>query len=127
MQKLRDTESDDRLPVQVNAYLDNTIDVQSLLEDSDTKTAALERVAELEEALSFVSVVLLAGFFFWGITYYLEYKPQLFSICVAVMNNAVTVVKQNENAQFFLQKLRKPNSSHRAVFNWPTNCPFAVI
>ena len=53
-QKLRDTESD-RLPVQVNAYLDNTIDVQSLLEDSDTKTAALERVAELEEALSFVS------------------------------------------------------------------------
>jgi len=39
----------------VNAYLDNTIDVQSLLEDSDTKTAALERVAELEEALSFVS------------------------------------------------------------------------
>jgi len=57
MQKLRDTESD-RLPVQVNAYLDNTIDVQSLLEDSDTKTAALERVAELEEALSFVSFVL---------------------------------------------------------------------
>jgi len=56
MQKLRDTESD-RLPVQVNAYLDNTIDVQSLLEDSDTKTAALERVAELEEALSFVSFV----------------------------------------------------------------------
>jgi len=53
-QKLRDTESD-RLPVQVNAYLDNTIDVQSLLEDSDIKTAALERVAELEEALSFVS------------------------------------------------------------------------
>jgi len=56
MQKLRDTESD-RLPVQVNAYLDNTIDVQSLLEDSDTKTAALERVSELEEALSFVSFV----------------------------------------------------------------------
>jgi len=56
MQKLRNTESD-RLPVQVNAYLDNTIDVQSLLEDSDTKTAALERVAELEEALSFVSSV----------------------------------------------------------------------
>jgi len=54
LQKLRDTESD-RLPVQVNAYLDNTIDVQSLLEDSDTKTAALDRVAELEEALSFVS------------------------------------------------------------------------
>jgi len=61
MQKLRDTESD-RLPVQVNAYLDNTIDVQSLLEDSDTKTAALERVAELEEALSFVSFVSIIAF-----------------------------------------------------------------
>ena len=62
LQKLRDTESD-RLPVQVNAYLDNTIDVQSLLEDSDTKTAALDRVAELEEALSFVSVVVIHSFF----------------------------------------------------------------
>jgi len=63
MQKLRHTESD-RLPVQVNAYLDNTIDVQSLLEDSDTKTAALERVAELEEALSFVSYMLSVIVFF---------------------------------------------------------------
>jgi len=54
VQKLRHTESD-RLPVQVNAYLDNTIDVKSLLEDSDTKNAALERVTELEEALSYVS------------------------------------------------------------------------
>jgi hypothetical protein len=51
---LRHTESD-RLPVQVNAYLDNTIDVKALLEDSDTKNSALERVAELEEALSYVS------------------------------------------------------------------------
>jgi hypothetical protein len=41
--------------VQVNAYLDNTIDVKALLEDSDTKNSALERVAELEEALSYVS------------------------------------------------------------------------
>ena len=41
--------------MQVNAYLDNTIDVKALLEDSDTKNAALERVAELEEALSYVS------------------------------------------------------------------------
>ena len=47
------TESD-RLCVQVNAYLDNKIDVGSLLEDSDTKNAALEQVAELEEALSHV-------------------------------------------------------------------------
>ena len=32
------------------------IDVATLLEDSDTKTAALEKVADLEEALSHVSV-----------------------------------------------------------------------
>ena len=55
LQKLRYTESD-RLPIQVKAYLDNTIDVKALLEDSDTKNAALERVAELEEQLSFVSL-----------------------------------------------------------------------
>ena len=33
------------------------IDVATLLEDSDTKTAALEKVADLEEALSHVSVM----------------------------------------------------------------------
>ena len=53
LQKLRHTESD-RLAVQVNAYLDNMIDVATLLEDSDTKNAALEKVAELEDALSHV-------------------------------------------------------------------------
>ena len=43
--------------MQVNAYLDNMIDVATLLEDSDTKTAALEKVADLEEALSHVSII----------------------------------------------------------------------
>ena len=41
----------------MNAYLDNMIDVATLLEDSDTKTAALEKVADLEEALSHVSII----------------------------------------------------------------------
>nr|XP_054767781.1 formin-like protein 3 isoform X3 [Lytechinus pictus] len=49
-QKLKTTESD-RLQVQIQAYLDNVFDVGQLMEDSDTKTAALERVANLEEAL----------------------------------------------------------------------------
>ena len=53
MQKLRHTESD-RLAVQVHAYLDNMIDVAQLLEDSETKTDALEKVAELEDELSHV-------------------------------------------------------------------------
>ena len=50
-QKLRHTESD-RLSVQVHAYLDNMIDVAALLEDSETKTEALEKAAELEDELS---------------------------------------------------------------------------
>lgn len=53
-QRLKNTESD-RLPVQVNAYLDNVIDVQLLLEDSDMKSAALLRVEELSDILSHVS------------------------------------------------------------------------
>jgi len=39
----------------VHAYLDNMIDVQQLLEDSETKTEALERADDLEDELSHVS------------------------------------------------------------------------
>lgn len=52
-QRLKHTESD-RLQVQIQAYLDNVFDVGTLLEDAETKTAALERVEELEESLSTV-------------------------------------------------------------------------
>lgn len=48
LSKLRHTESD-RLSVQVHAYLDNMIDVAALLEDSETKTEAMEKAAELED------------------------------------------------------------------------------
>ncbi|XP_053373201.1 formin-like protein isoform X2 [Mercenaria mercenaria] len=51
LEKLRHTESD-RLSVQVHAYLDNMIDVAALLEDSETKTEALEKAAELEDEVS---------------------------------------------------------------------------
>ena len=51
MQKIRQTESD-RLRVQVNAYLDNKIEVQTLLADSEIKAAALEQVAQLEDSLA---------------------------------------------------------------------------
>lgn len=37
--------------------LDNVFDVGTLLEDAETKTAALERVEELEESLSTVRMV----------------------------------------------------------------------
>uniref|UniRef100_A0A674MVF8 Formin-like 2b n=1 Tax=Takifugu rubripes TaxID=31033 RepID=A0A674MVF8_TAKRU len=47
---LEHTESD-RLQVQIQAYLDNVFDVGTLLEDAETKNAALERVEELEENL----------------------------------------------------------------------------
>lgn len=45
------------LQIQISAYLDNVFDVAALMEDSETKTAALERVAELEDELSHVSLV----------------------------------------------------------------------
>ncbi|XP_052770325.1 formin-like protein isoform X2 [Mya arenaria] len=54
LEKLKHTESD-RLAVQVHAYLDNMIDVAALLEDSETKTEALEKAAELEDEVSRVN------------------------------------------------------------------------
>lgn len=45
------------LQIQISAYLDNVFDVAALMEDSETKTAALERVAELEDELSHVSLL----------------------------------------------------------------------
>uniref|UniRef100_A0A4W6G178 Formin-like 2b n=1 Tax=Lates calcarifer TaxID=8187 RepID=A0A4W6G178_LATCA len=53
LERLKHTESD-RLQVQIQAYLDNVFDVGTLLEDAETKTAALERVEELEENLGTV-------------------------------------------------------------------------
>uniref|UniRef100_A0AAV2LBM3 Formin-like 2b n=1 Tax=Knipowitschia caucasica TaxID=637954 RepID=A0AAV2LBM3_KNICA len=54
LERLKHTESD-RLQVQIQAYLDNVFDVGTLLEDAETKTAALERVEELEENLNNMS------------------------------------------------------------------------
>lgn len=51
LEKLRLTESEE-LHVQISAYLDNVFVVAALMEDSETKTAALERVQELEDDLS---------------------------------------------------------------------------
>ncbi|XP_022252041.1 formin-like protein CG32138 [Limulus polyphemus] len=51
LEKLRPSENEE-LQVQISAYLDNVFDVAALMEDSETKVAALERVAELEEQLS---------------------------------------------------------------------------
>lgn len=50
LDKLRLTESEE-LHVQISAYLDNVFVVAALMEDSETKTAALERVQELEDDL----------------------------------------------------------------------------
>ncbi|EEB13774.1 conserved hypothetical protein [Pediculus humanus corporis] len=50
LEKLRLSESEE-LQVQISAYLDNVFDVNVLMEDSETKTAALEKVAELEDEL----------------------------------------------------------------------------
>ncbi|KAJ8952122.1 hypothetical protein NQ318_018458 [Aromia moschata] len=51
LEKLRFTESEE-LQVQISAYLDNVFDVAALMEDSETKTAALEKVGELEDEVA---------------------------------------------------------------------------
>ncbi|XP_069733212.1 formin-like protein 1 isoform X3 [Phaenicophaeus curvirostris] len=48
LESLRLTESD-KLQVQIQAYLDNVFDVGAMLEDSETKTAVLEHMEELQE------------------------------------------------------------------------------
>nr|XP_020470969.1 formin-like protein 3 [Monopterus albus] len=58
LEKCKYTESD-KLSVQIQAYLDNVFDVGGLLEDAETKNAALEKVEELEEHLSHVTEKLL--------------------------------------------------------------------
>ncbi|XP_064030760.1 formin-like protein 1 isoform X2 [Pogoniulus pusillus] len=50
LESLRLTESD-KLQVQIQAYLDNVFDVGSMLEDSETKTAVLEHMEELQEQI----------------------------------------------------------------------------
>ncbi|CAB3373121.1 Hypothetical predicted protein [Cloeon dipterum] len=50
LENLRHTESEE-LRVQILAYLDNVFDVHALMEDSELKTVALERVTDLEEKL----------------------------------------------------------------------------
>lgn len=73
LERLRHTESEE-LQVQISAYLDNVFDVSALMEDSETKTAALEKVAELEDELdqvlflnSFDSVIVLHHVVFFNI------------------------------------------------------------
>ncbi|CAG9862658.1 unnamed protein product [Phyllotreta striolata] len=51
LEKLRFTESEE-LHVQISAYLDNVFDVAALMEDSETKTAALEKVTDLEDEIA---------------------------------------------------------------------------
>jgi hypothetical protein len=50
LQKLKHTEIKE-LEVQICAYLDNAFDVATLMKDGETNTAALEKVAELEDEL----------------------------------------------------------------------------
>ncbi|XP_028966410.1 formin-like protein [Galendromus occidentalis] len=51
LDKIGQTESEE-LQVQISAYWDNFFDVHSLMEDSETKAIALDRVAELEHLIS---------------------------------------------------------------------------
>merc|ERR1711892_176383 len=54
LERLGHHESDE-LAVQISAYVDNEFDVAALMEDAETKQAALDQVADLEEELGRVS------------------------------------------------------------------------
>merc|ERR1719342_1393286 len=45
----------DELAVQITAYVDNIVDVHDLMEEAETKQAAIDQVADLEEELSRVT------------------------------------------------------------------------
>ncbi len=80
-QRLKHTESD-KLKVQIQAYLDNLFDVGTLLEDAETKNAALERVEELEENLSHVNEYTDTTVFFLS---FLELIPCSFSLIFRIV------------------------------------------
>ncbi|CAH1396203.1 unnamed protein product [Nezara viridula] len=50
LEKLKYTESEE-LQIQISAYLDNVFDVAALMEDSETKAAAMEKVVDLQDEL----------------------------------------------------------------------------
>merc|ERR1711892_698598 len=54
LERLGHHESDE-MGVQISAYVDNEFDVAALMEDAETKQAALDQVADLEEELGRVS------------------------------------------------------------------------
>uniref|UniRef100_S4R8U6 GBD/FH3 domain-containing protein n=1 Tax=Petromyzon marinus TaxID=7757 RepID=S4R8U6_PETMA len=54
LESLKETESE-RLLMQIQAYLDNVFDVGALLEDAETRTAALEHVDSLEDQIASVT------------------------------------------------------------------------
>merc|ERR1719471_1099229 len=54
LERLGHHESDE-LAVQITAYVDNVVDVHDLMEEAETKQAAIDQVADLEEELSRVT------------------------------------------------------------------------
>merc|ERR1719422_2013252 len=54
LDRLGNHESDE-LAVQITAYVDNVVDVHDLMEEAETKQAAIDQVADLEEELSRVT------------------------------------------------------------------------
>lgn len=86
LEKLRQTESEE-LQVQISAYLDNVFDVGALMEDSETKNVALEQVAELEEQLSRVCIILI------------KEVAQFLFICFSLSNIYSFFLQANEQIQ----------------------------
>ncbi|XP_017679202.1 PREDICTED: formin-like protein 2 [Lepidothrix coronata] len=114
LDKLKHTESD-KLQVQIQAYLDNVFDVGALLEDAETKNAALERVEELEENISHLSEK-LQDTENEAMAKIVELEKQLMQ-----RNKELDVIRtKNGPIKLFSVKIKKPIKTkfRMPVFNW---------
>uniref|UniRef100_A0A8C5AP49 Formin-like 3 n=1 Tax=Gadus morhua TaxID=8049 RepID=A0A8C5AP49_GADMO len=124
LEKSKHTESD-KLSVQIQAYLDNVFDVGGLLEDAETKNAALEKVDELEEHLSHVRSP--AAILDPSVPFTLV--PVSALTVVSFLEVTVTGVKQGKPITQLFSKRRFPKAAIRIkkpiktkfrlpIFNW---------
>lgn len=64
LERLRSCESEE-LQVQISAYLDNVFDVAALMDDSETKSSYMEKVAELEDELGQVNIFHIVIYYYY--------------------------------------------------------------
>ena len=91
----------DELSVQISAYIDNEFDVAVLMEEADTKAAAVEQVHDLEEELGRVNELLQ------------ELEVEAMASQVDLENQLEDVKRERDSLLEKSQQVRR--------FDWPGN------